>query len=309
MKSINPCGITKIGDPFVLRASDGKYYMYATTHELDMLAFKVWTSTDFTNWDEGVECYRLSPNSFGFCDCWAPEVVEYNGKYIMHYTARWKKNHSLRIGVAVSDSPLGPFKDVYDRPMFDPEYASIDGNVFIDDDGQKYMYFSRDCCDNVFKGEHQSHIYVIRLSDDLLSTVGEPVFLFGPTKEYENHAHMGSEGTFKWNEGPFMLKIGDEYHIMFSANFFSTKYYAICGAKSKSPLGPFEKYDAPIATFIEGKVSGPGHNSVFKDENGQLYCAYHVHTDINRPGQDRQLFIDKLDFVDGKLTMKITFNE
>ncbi len=306
----NPSGIVQIGDPFVLHASNGKYYMYATTHTTDLLAFYVWVSEDFINWDDGSECYRLTEDSFGYKDCWAPEVTEYNGKFIMHYTARWKKNHSLRIGVAVADSPEGPFVDVYkDEPMFDPKYASIDGNCFIDDDGRKYLYFSRDCCDNVFDGEHQSHIYVVELSDDLLSVKGEPIFLFGPTEEYESHCWLGNEGTFKWNEGPYLVKIGKEYHLMYSANFFATKYYCICGAKALSPLGPFEKYDRPIATYIEGKVSGPGHNSVFTDDTGQRYCAYHVHTNLDKPGGNRQLFIDELHYLNGKLTMEITYND
>ena len=312
MKSeFNPCGVTKIGDPYVLHASDGKYYLYATTDKLQGLGFHVHSSTDLKHWKFEGTCYQLTEKSFGYKDCWAPEVVEYNGKFIMHYTARWKKNHSLRLGVAVSSSPLGPFEEVYDnRPMFDPGYASIDGDVFIDDDGRKYLYYSRDCCDNVHtNGEHQSHIYCIELSDDLLSVVGEPHFIFGPTEEYENIENLFNEGCYKWNEGPFALKINGEIHIMYSANFFATKHYCICGAKGKHPFGPFVKYKHPIATHIEGKVSGPGHNSVFFDDKGNMYCAYHVHTDINHPGSDRQLFIDRLRYEDGELKMDITYND
>lgn len=53
----------------------------------------------------------------------------------MQYTARRKSNHSLWIGVAVSDSPEGPFADVHNGPVFDLGYAAIAGHVFIDDDG------------------------------------------------------------------------------------------------------------------------------------------------------------------------------
>lgn len=310
MKSeFNPSGIIQIGDPYILHAKDGYYYMYATTHTMDMMGFKVWKSKDFKNWDEGKVCFELTEESFGYCDCWAPEVVEYNNQYIMHFTSRWKKNESLRIGVAVCDSPDGNFKEVNPgQPMFDFGYAAIDGTVFINDDGRKYLYFSRDCCDNVVGEEHQSHIYVVELSDDLLSVKGEPKFLFGPTEEYESIPQDFGDGIkFKWNEGPFMVKVNNEYHLMYSGNFFATKYYAICAAKSDKPTENFQKYDKPIATHIEGKVSGPGHNSVFKDDNGQMYCAYHVHTLLDEPGNNRQLFIDKLDYVDGKLTMDITY--
>ncbi len=312
MKSeFNPSGIIQIGDPFVLRAKDGCYYMYATSHTIDMMGFKVWKSKDLKHWDDGKVCYQLGEKSFGYCDCWAPEVTEYNGKYYMFYSARWKETKTLRLGVAVSTSPEEPFEEAFDnRPLFDFGYTAIDGSVFIDDDGQKYLYYSRDCNDNIENGEHQSHLYVIRLSDDLLSVVGEPVCITKPEKEYEIIPHINDEGViYKWNEGPFMVKVNGEYHLMYSGNFFTTKYYCICGAKSKSPMGPFEKYDAPIATHIEGKVSDPGHNSMFKDEKGQMYCAYHVHTELSKPGNNRQRFIDKLNYENGKLTMKITYND
>ena len=106
--------ITQIGDPFVLHASDGKYYMYATESEGEC-RFDVYVSENIKDWKKVGTCYKPTERSFGYKNFWAPEVVEHNGKFIMHYTARWKKNHSLRIGVAVSDSPLGPFIDVYDN--------------------------------------------------------------------------------------------------------------------------------------------------------------------------------------------------
>ena len=56
---------------------------------------------------------------------WAPEVVYHNGNYIMHFIARRKSDFSLRIGVAVSDSPEEPFVDAHNGPMFDLDYAAI----------------------------------------------------------------------------------------------------------------------------------------------------------------------------------------
>ncbi len=306
----NPIGITNIGDPFILHSSDGYYYLYATSHDIDEMGFYVWKSKDFINWSEPKICYYLSEKSFGYKNCWAPEVTEYNGKYYLFYSARWKKTDTLRIGVAISESPEGPFIETKENePLFDFGYTCIDGTVFIDEDGRKYLYYSRDCCDNVYNGEHQSHIYVLRLSDDLLSVYGEPKLISKPELPYEDILNIYDGVIWKWNEGPFMVKTNGEYHLMYSGNHYATKYYSICVAKADNPLGPFTKYDKPIATYIEGKITGPGHNSVFKDDKGQMYCAYHVHTNINNPGNDRQLFIDKLNYKDGKLNMQITFNE
>lgn len=290
----NPVGITNIGDPFVLQ-KNGMYFMYATSF---IKGFYVWTSKDLKKWNEKKICYEADDNSFGYMDFWAPEVIFYKGKYIMHYTARWKKNDSLRIGVAVSDNPEGPFKDISDKPMFDYGYAAIDGTVLIDSNGHKYFYFSKDCSENIINGIHESHIYVSRLSDDLLSLEGEPVLLLKPDKEWE----MKSGDNFRWNEAPCVLEKNGSYYLMYSANLFCSKYYSIGCAVSKSPLGPFIKYDNPVLTYIEGSISGPGHNSVFyTHDTNKLLSAYHVHTDYNKPSENRQMFIDRIIFKDNKL--------
>lgn len=301
--------ITQIGDPFVLHASDGKYYLYGT-ESIEEKNFNVYSSTDMRHWKMEGSCYDINERSFGYKNFWAPEVVEHNNKFIMHYSARWKKNKSLRIGVAVSDSPLGPFIDVYDNePMFDFGYASIDGDVFIDDDNKAYLYFSRDCGENIKEnGEHHSEIYCVRLSDDLLKTVGEAKYICGPDPKhpYEDHDTLFRDGAiYKWNEGPFVFKINGDYLMMYSANYVWTKYYSICAAKAKSPWGPFIKYDSPVATTIEGLVSGPGHNSVFKDDEGNMYAAYHCHTDPNNTSNNRKLRIDRLYYKDSKLVLDI----
>ena len=79
---------------------------------------------------------------------WAPEVYEVKGKFYLFYSAQWKVNPShelenFRIGVAVADSPLGPFIDLANRPVFDPGYPVIDANVLFDTDGKAYLYYSR----------------------------------------------------------------------------------------------------------------------------------------------------------------------
>ena len=86
----------------------------------------------------------------GVANFWAPEVYERGGKFYMLYSADWKENptnelENFRIGVAVADKPTGPFKELFDKPLFDPGYPVIDGNLIDDEDGRTYLYFSR-CC-------------------------------------------------------------------------------------------------------------------------------------------------------------------
>jgi GH43 family beta-xylosidase len=289
----NPVGnINDIGDPFVLKASDGHYYCYPTS---GFKLYRAWESKDLVEWVELGPVYR-GTDSWGFTDFWAPEVVEYNSKYYMYYTARWNKNNSLRIGVAVSDSPRGPFKDIYDHPLFDFGYAAIDANVLIDEDGKKYLFYSRDCSENVVDGRHESHIYGIELNDDMISIKGEPVLLIKPEQGWEKVSGV----EWRWNEGPTVFKHSDIYYMMYSANFYSSKEYSIGYATAKSPLGAYAKYDMNPIVQAESEwehVSGPGHNSITTSPDGkERFIVYHTHTDPKAGGGDRQVFIDRMGF-------------
>ncbi len=293
----NPLPIKNIGDPFILRAPDGTYYCYATSAPD---GFKAWSSPDLVNWADIGYIYKRREESWGASDFWAPEVVNYGGKYFLHYSARWGEKQSLRIGVATADSPGGPFVDVFNRPMFDFGYAAIDGHVFFDDGGRKYFYYSRDCSENVVDERHESHIYVAELNDDLTSLKGEPLLITKPEQEWE--CHSGPE--WFWNEGPFVLKHNSRYYLMYSANFYASREYSVGYAVAESPMGPFVKAGHnPILFSPNAAISGPGHNSVTTSPNGsELFIVYHIHSDPQHPSGDRQVCIDRMGFrADGTL--------
>ena len=112
------------GDPFLLKASDGKFYMYGTGGVQN--GFKVYSSDDLVTWKDEGPVYQGGTSDSWATDCfWAPEVYERDGKYYLWFSANWKENptqeqENFRIGVAVADKPTGPFKDLSDRPVFDP---------------------------------------------------------------------------------------------------------------------------------------------------------------------------------------------
>ena len=110
----NPLPV-KFGDPYVLLASDGIYYMYGTGGGA-VDGFSVYSSPDLANWKAEGQVFRGNiPGSWGVANFWAPEVYERGGKFYMLYSADWKENptnelENFRIGVAVADKPTGPFK-------------------------------------------------------------------------------------------------------------------------------------------------------------------------------------------------------
>jgi len=298
----NPLEINQIGDPFVLKSSDGNYYCYPTSDA--RRGYKVWVSQDMVHWEKQAEnIYIKERDGWAISDFWAPEVYEWDGMYYMYYTARWKEGNSLRIGVATSESPLGPFKDVSNKPMFDFGYAVIDANVLIDDDGQGYLYYSRDCSENQLGGYNESHLYEIQLSDDKLEVIGEPVLLEKPEQPWELET-----GNYRWNEGAFVFKRENIYYMMYSANFYGGRQYSLGYATSDSPLGKYTKYENNPILYTQSDwedISGPGHHSITRSPNGKVwYAMYHTHSIPALGGGDRQVNMDVMGFrEDGSIYM------
>lgn len=283
----NPRNVKDIGDPYVL-VENGAYHVFATGGPL---GFFHWGSDDLVSFER---TKALQKAKWASGDYWAPEVYAWQGRYVMFYTARWKENGGLRIGVAFADQVEGPYEDALDAPLFDPGYAVIDGSLYVDD-GVPYLLFVRDCSDNVVNGVHESHVYGVRLADDLLSIAGEPVRLTQPDAAWET-----TSADWRWNEGPFVVKHDGRYYLYYSVNHFQDKAYSVGVAVADAILGPYVKQaNNPILTYVEqdGKVivSGPGHNALFM-VGDELFTSYHTHTYPLAPSGNRQLCIDRAGF-------------
>lgn len=287
--------ITNIGDPQILLHGD-TYYCYATFNDGKSDGFYVWTSQDLITWSEPVLAFR-AVDAWGETNFWAPEVVFHNGKFVMHYSAKSRQLQSLRIGVAVSDSPLGPFRDVHGKPMFDLGYAVIDGSVLRCQEGN-FLYYSRDCSENTIDGIRTSQLYCVRLNEDLTETVGEHVLVSTPTEEFEKKSLLveNFEMPHLWNEGPCVLKMGDGYVMNYSANFYGSNDYAICLSTAPTPFGPWEKSVNNPVLSQRNDLFGAGHNAFFEGKDGQLYTSFHIQTDPKHPCGDRRTVIGKVSF-------------
>jgi beta-xylosidase len=288
----NPLGVD-VADPHVIRHQD-TYYLYGTSSRH---GYKVWTSKDLAHWDERGFAFEKTLAGWGRAKFWAPCVLEKGGSFYMFYSALGEVaggRASLRICLAKSDSPLGPFRDVK-APLFDLGKAVIDANVFIDTDGKPYLYYALDHSEQGF-----SSIWVAPLKDDLQGLAGEPKFCMKPDQAWE---------TQPWNEGPFVIKSGDGYVMTYSANGFFDPAYGIGYATSKSPMGPWTKARENPILSRNTKVSGPGHNSIIASPDGsELFIVYHVQKSL-AGGDDRELAIDRM-FIDqtagGPIRVRVT---
>lgn len=295
-RKIIETNVCHIGDPFVLVEGD-KLYMYATS---SADGFKVFESDgDLSVWKEIGLCYHKR-TSFGYMDFWACEVVKrQDGRFVMHFTAKDRRDDKLKIGVAVADSPLGEFRDVYPmRPMFDFNYSVIDATVYEHYDGKFFLYFVRDCSDNIVEGRHTSEIYGARLTEDLTSLASHPVRLLTPDAPWE------TRGDWRWNEAPAAVHDGENVYLCYSVNCFDSRDYSVGYAVSKDPLGGFVKAEQnPVLRYVDGKISGPGHNCFFRFRD-KLYTAYHVHTNYDKPSGDRRACISEATVQNGVLKIR-----
>lgn len=334
----NPLPV-EFGDPYVLYVKGDRYYMYGTGGGAKK-GFSAYSSTDLVNWKEEGQVY-FHNNKNGWSDpnaewngaYWAPEVYEVNGKFYMFYSAQWKENptkelENFRIGVAVADKPTGPFIDLYNRPIFDPGYPIIDANVFFDKNGKVYLYYSRCCYKHAVESEvatwaknkgwfneiEESWVYGVELKPDFSGVIGAPVMLLRPPvsmndkqAEWESRSVTSKEVNRRWTEGSTTFRKGDTYYMMYSANYFGGKNYAVGYATSKSPLGPFVKAaNNPVLqknTTTGGSVTGTGHNSITYSPDGkEMFCVYHGRTAAT--GDKRVVFIDRMEIRrDGRLVV------
>jgi beta-xylosidase len=329
--SENPLPIP-LGDPYILKASDGIYYMVGTGGIED--GFKMYSSSDLKKWkDEGRIYQGNTETSWNSGNFWAPELYEYRGKFYLVFSADWRENptkekENFRIGVAVSDSPKGPFKDLFNHPIFDPGYPVIDGNLLFED-GRIYLYYSRCCYKNPVESEiarwakqkklfneiEESWVYGVEIKTDFSGITGTPQLLLRPPlsmkdkqSEWESRSVTSGEVNRRWTEGSFIFKKNSTFYLMYSANFFGGKNYAVGYATSKSPLGPFRKAENnPVLqknTEQGGIVTGTGHNSITYSPDGKsMLCVYHGRT--TKTGNKRMVFIDRMEVrPDGKLVVQ-----
>ncbi len=319
----NPLPV-EFGDPYILKASDGNYYMVGTGGVKD--GFKMYSSSDLKQWKDEGRIYRgNTDSSWNVANFWAPELYERDGKFYLFFSADWRHNpdnelENFRIGVAVSDSPTGFYSDLYNRPVFDPGYPIIDANLLFEN-GKVYLYYSRACYKHPVESEvaqwarekglfdeiEESWIYGVELKPDLSGIIGEPKLLLRPPltmddkqAEWESRSVTSGEVNRRWTEGSYIFKENGLYYMMYSANFYGGKFYAVGYATSKSPLGPFTKADnnPVLEKNVEkgGIVTGTGHNSITISPTGEMLCVYHGRT--SKTGDERVVFIDQMEVLD-----------
>lgn len=285
----NPVMPGYFADPEILYSQkDKKYYMYPTSDgfmDWGGYYFQVFSSDDLKEWtDEGVILDLTADVPWAGGNAWAPTIIEKRvkrNKYKYYYYFSGAK----KIGVAVSDSPAGPFVDSGKALIdFKPEGINrgqeIDPDVFHDPvSGKDYLYWGN------------GYLAVAELNDDMVSIKKETLKVITPPR------------TFR--EGAEVFYRNGVYYILWSENDTRSEDYRVRYATSSSPTGPLNvpENNLILSKRPEKGIYGTGHNCVLQipgtDEWYIIYHRFSVPTGIRMgraAGYHREVCIDRLEF-------------
>ncbi|GAA2967053.1 family 43 glycosylhydrolase [Streptomyces enissocaesilis] len=259
----------------------GRYWLYPTTSRAydQQTSMDAFSSTDLVSWTKHADVLNVDDISWARRALWAPAPVHRNGKYYLYFAANDIQNNSELggIGVAVADQPEGPYRDAIGRPLvsrFVNGAQPIDQDVFIDDDGQAYMYYG---------GWH--HANVVKLNPDMVS--------LGTFPDGSTYKEITPEN---YTEGSLMFKRNGKYYFMWSEGFWGGADYSVSYAMSDSPTGPFRKIDKVLAQD-PAVARGSGHNTVVNVPGTDIwYIFYHRRPLSETDGNHRALAYDRMYF-------------
>lgn len=215
----------------------------------DLNEWLVYSSTDMVNWTEHPVPLRATDFEWAVDDAWAAQVIERDGKFYWYVTVEHDKTHPGKaIGVAVSDSPTGPFVDARGSALItndmtkdvDITWDDIDPTVWIEENGQAYLYWGN------------TQLYWVKLKDNMIEMDGEIQRVDLP----------------HFTEAPFIHKKGDYYYLSYAYKFPEKTAYAM----SDNIEGPW--YFKGILNEVAGHTN-TNHQSII-EYKGKDYFIYHT---------------------------------
>lgn len=256
-------------DPAVL-VDGGRVYLFVGRDEATptdptyvMHEWRVYSSCDMVNWQDHGVPLKATTFEWAHGKAWASDIVKRDGKYWFYSTVAHKTVKGMAIGVAVSDSPTGPFVDARGSALITNDMTTqteiswddIDPGVFIDDDGQAYLYWG--------------------------NTVLKYVRLKSNMTEFDGPIQVVPVANFV--EAPYLHKRKADgkntYYLSYSQHWPEETAYMT----GPSPVGPW----TPQGVVMERNTKTKTIHQAFFDFNGRSYVAYH-NADLPGGGEYRR---------------------
>ncbi|MCH7410549.1 glycoside hydrolase family 43 protein [Belliella sp. DSM 111904] len=279
-------------DPAPLVYND-KVYLY-TSHDEDgstwftMNDWRLYTTEDMVNWTDHGAILSYKDFSWGKMNAWAPQCIERDGKFYM-YVPITDRNNKNGIGVAVSDSPYGPFIDPLGKPLISNSMADIDPTAFVDDDGQAYLMWGNPVC------------HYVKLNEDMISLDGEVGEFPNTIESFGKRKADDPKRPTTYEEGPWLYKRNGIYYLLFAAGELPEH---LGYSMSDSPTGPWEYKGVLMPSEGRSFTNHPG----IIDYKGKTYLFYHNGALPGGSGFTRSVAVEEVTFnEDGTIVpMKMT---
>ncbi len=247
-------------DPAPMVSGD-TIYLY-TGHDEDgstwftMNDWRCFSSKDMVNWTDHGSPLAFTDFTWARGDAWAGQCIERNNKFYF-YVPMNKKGGQMAVGVAVSDSPTGPFTDPLGHPLVETGTGDIDPTVFVDDDGQAYLYWGN------------PHLWYVKLKEDMISYDETTGIVQVPLTEESFGKRTGNpERATLYEEGPWFYKRNGLYYMVYAASGIPEN---IAYSTSTSPTGPWTYRGVIMPTEGGSFTNHPG----IMDYKGNSYFFYH----------------------------------
>ncbi|WCN84645.1 family 43 glycosylhydrolase [Micromonospora sp. LH3U1] len=258
---------------------NGRVYLY-TGHDEDgstyftMREWRVWSSADMVNWTDHGSPMNLATFAWADANAWAGQVIARNGKFYWYVPVRQRSNGQMVIGVGVADSPTGPFRDAIGRPLVGN--GEIDPTVFVDDDGQAYLYWGN------------PGLWYVKLNPDMISFSGSATRIPLTTAGFGTRSGNASRPTL-YEEGPWVFKRNGLYYNVFAAECCSE---FIAYSTAPGPTGPWTYR----GTIMPRQGSSFTNHAGVIDFNGGSYFFYHNGALSGGGGYTRSVAVEKFTY-------------
>ncbi len=277
-------------DPAPLVHND-TLFLY-TTHDEDsstwftMKDWRVFSTTDMVNWTHYDVALSLDDFPWADKDAWAAQCIYRNGKFYFYICAHHKEKKQMAIGVAVSDKATGPFKPVSDQPFISANWGDIDPTVFIDDDGQAYLYWGN------------PDLWYVKLNEDMISYDESVGVVRVPLTHEAFGVRKGDDRrNTQYEEGPWLYKRDQTYYMLYPAGGVPEH---LAYSTGPSATGPWT-YQDTIMHIIKDKGAFTNHPGLV-DYKGSTYLFYHNTGLPGGGGFNRSVCVDELKFnADGSI--------